>query len=150
MFAARLPATEEPPPRRTSLNARSVPNPACSWTTGAFDALNRPTSITTPDASEIRPGYNEAGLLEAVDVRIRDASTWTSFVNDIDYDAKGQRERISYGNGTVSEHTYDPLVSKSSKPINESLPFFSKVALVSAANQLRGARLKVVLEKIQR
>jgi uncharacterized protein (TIGR04141 family) len=41
------------------------------------------------------------------------------------------------------------IASNSTKPINESLPFFSKVALVAAANQLRGARLKISLEKIQ-
>ncbi|MFO0761441.1 MAG: RHS repeat-associated core domain-containing protein [Byssovorax sp.] len=72
------------------------------------DALNRPVSLTAPDASEVRPGYNEAGLLEQVDVRIRGAEAWTSFVDDIDYDAKGQREKIVYGNGTATTYTYDP------------------------------------------
>ena len=40
----------------------------------AYDALNRPISLTAPDSSEIRPGYNEAGLLERVDVRVRGAA----------------------------------------------------------------------------
>ncbi|MFT3772892.1 MAG: SpvB/TcaC N-terminal domain-containing protein [Minicystis sp.] len=76
----------------------------------AYDALNRPVSMTTPDDSEIRPGYNEAGLLERVDVRVRGAAGWTTFVDDIDYDAKGQRETIVYGAGaTTTEYTYDPL-----------------------------------------
>jgi RHS repeat-associated protein len=75
----------------------------------AFDALNRPTSLSTPDQSEIRPTYNEASLLERVEVRIRGAAAWTTFVDDIDYDAKGQRERIVYGNGTRTIYTYDPL-----------------------------------------
>ncbi|MFT3771558.1 MAG: SpvB/TcaC N-terminal domain-containing protein [Minicystis sp.] len=76
----------------------------------AYDALNRPVSMTTPDDSEIRPGYNEAGLLERVDVRVRGAAGWTTFVDDIDYDAKGQREKIVYGAGaTTTEYTYDPL-----------------------------------------
>ncbi|MFT3770203.1 MAG: SpvB/TcaC N-terminal domain-containing protein [Minicystis sp.] len=76
----------------------------------AYDALNRPMSLITPDASEIRPGYNEAGLLERVDVRVRGAASWTTFVDDIDYDAKGQREKIVYGEGTTAtEYTYDPL-----------------------------------------
>jgi RHS repeat-associated protein len=81
----------------------------------AYDALNRPVSMTTPDSSEIRPGYNEAGLLERVDVRVRDAADWTVFVKNIDYDAKGQRMAIAYGDdgsggGTVTtEYTYDPL-----------------------------------------
>src|SRR5262249_52721564 len=34
---------------------------------------------------------------------------WTTFVADIDYDAKGQRELIVYGNGARTEYTYDPL-----------------------------------------
>ena len=77
--------------------------------TTAYDALNRPISITKPDQSELRPVYNEAGLLEAVDVRLRGAAAWTTFVEDIDYDAKGQRERIVYGNGVITEYSYDTL-----------------------------------------
>ncbi|AKT43566.1 SpvB/TcaC N-terminal domain-containing protein [Chondromyces crocatus] len=77
--------------------------------TTAYDALNRPVSTTTPDQSETRPTYNEAGQLEAVDVRLRDAPTPTSFVDDIAYSAKGQRERITYGNGIITEYTHDPL-----------------------------------------
>ena len=74
----------------------------------AYDALNRPTSMTAPDMSEIRPTYNEAGLLEKVEARVRGAAAWTPFVDDIDYDAKGQREKIVYGNGTTTKYTYDP------------------------------------------
>ncbi|MDC3958223.1 hypothetical protein KEG38_30470 [Polyangium jinanense] len=75
----------------------------------AYDALNRPTSLTMPDQSEIKPTYNEASLLEKVEARIRGASAWTTFVDDIDYDAKGQREKIVYGNGVITEYSYDPL-----------------------------------------
>jgi RHS repeat-associated protein len=63
----------------------------------AYDALHRPTSLITPDTSEIRPTYNEASLLERVDVRIRGAAAWTAFVDSIEYNAKGQRETIVYG-----------------------------------------------------
>ncbi|WP_437624402.1 polymorphic toxin type 43 domain-containing protein [Sorangium sp. So ce1151] len=81
----------------------------------AYDALNRPTSVTAPDASEVKPTYNEAGLLERVEARVRGAVTWTTFVDDIDYDAKGQRERIDYGNGTSTAYTYDPLTFRLSR-----------------------------------
>ena len=74
----------------------------------AYDALNRPRSMTAPDSSEIRPTYNEAGLLEKVEARVRGAATWTTFVDDIDYDAKGQREKIVHGNGTRTTYSYDP------------------------------------------
>lgn len=81
-------------------------------TTTAYDALNRAISIKTPHnvdipASEILPGYNEASLLEKVDVKLRGAATATNFVQNIDYDAKGQRERIQYGNGSTTGYTYD-------------------------------------------
>ena len=81
-------------------------------TVTAYDALNRATNILTPHnsaipASEIMPGYNEAGLLEKVDVKLRGAETVTAFVEDIDYDAKGQRESVKYGNGATTKYTYD-------------------------------------------
>lgn len=38
-----------------------------------FDALGRPMTSTTPDASVTRYGYNEAGLLDVVDVDLRAA-----------------------------------------------------------------------------
>ena len=80
--------------------------------TTAYDALNRATSIRTPHnssipASEILPAYNEANLLEKVDVRLRGTETATNFVSNIDYDAKGRRERIQYGNGSTTGYTYD-------------------------------------------
>src|SRR5690606_35798657 len=60
-------------------------------------------------ASVIAPAYNEAGLLETVDVRLRGAGAATRFVSDIDYDARGSRQRIAYGNGAVTSYAYDPL-----------------------------------------
>ncbi|MEZ4295818.1 MAG: hypothetical protein R3B70_12645 [Polyangiaceae bacterium] len=77
--------------------------------TFVHDALGRVTSATMPDQSAIRPTYNDAGLLEAVDVRLRGAAAWTAFVTAIDYDAKGRRTRIDYGNTTFTEYKYDPL-----------------------------------------
>lgn len=87
-------------------------------TVTAYDALNRATSIRNPHnssipASEILPSYNEASLLENVDVKLRGATTATSFVRDIDYDAKGLRERIQYGNGSTTGYTYDNAAMES-------------------------------------
>jgi RHS repeat-associated protein len=85
-----------------------------------YDALNRPTELTTPHTSAtqpsvIRPGYNEANLLDRVDANLRGATAngqpvWTPFVTNIDYDAKGQRQRIDYGNGVSTVYDYDPLM----------------------------------------
>lgn len=84
-----------------------------------YDALSRPTTLTPPHTpamtpSVVRPGYNEAGLLERMDVQLRSATDaagqpeWTPFVENLDYDAKGQRRRIRYGNGATTRYTYDP------------------------------------------
>jgi RHS repeat-associated protein len=71
------------------------------------DALNRVRSRTTPDGSETRPTYNEANLLEMVDVRLRGAADWTPFIESVDYNARGQRNAIVYANGTTTTYTYD-------------------------------------------
>jgi RHS repeat-associated protein len=76
-------------------------------TSTEFDALNRPTSLTTPDHSQLSPTYNEANLLERVDVNLRGASQSTSFVAGMSYDAKGQRLQIHYGNGATTNYKYD-------------------------------------------
>ena len=77
-------------------------------TSTQYDALNRAVATTTPDASVIRPTYNEANLLERVDINLRGAKAATPFVANIDYNAKGQRELIEYGNGAKTDYTYDP------------------------------------------
>jgi RHS repeat-associated protein len=78
-------------------------------TSTSYDALNRPTAMTTPDLSVTLPEYNEANLLERISVKLRGAATATAFVTDLDYDAKGQRALIAYGNGTSTTYAYDPL-----------------------------------------
>lgn len=63
-----------------------------------YDALSRPTELISPDKSAIQPTYNEANLLERVEVHLRGSEVATPFVNNIDYNAKGQRTLIEYGN----------------------------------------------------
>ncbi|MFJ9854733.1 SpvB/TcaC N-terminal domain-containing protein [Streptomyces sp. NPDC101150] len=72
-----------------------------------FDALNRPISITSPDGTLVRPYYNEANLLERL-VATADG-TDTVLVAAVEYNARGQRTRIDYGNGARTRYTYDPL-----------------------------------------
>jgi RHS repeat-associated protein len=72
-----------------------------------YDALNRPVTLTTPDNSVIRPIYNEANLLERIEANLRGAAATTPFVTEIDYNAKGQRKFIEYGNGVKTEYEYD-------------------------------------------
>ena len=72
----------------------------------AYDALNRAFAVT-PDKSIYRPMFNEANLLEKVDVNLRGAAATTPFVIDIVYNAKGQRTLIEYNNGAKTEYQYD-------------------------------------------
>jgi len=89
-----------------------------------YDALNRPTQMVAPHSNRagtkfnvIRPGYNEANLLERVDAWLGQTvepsnlldppSANLHAVTNIDYDAKGQRTRIDYGNGAATEYFYD-------------------------------------------
>ncbi|SMX36815.1 SpvB/TcaC N-terminal domain-containing protein [Maliponia aquimaris] len=74
----------------------------------AHDAVNRTVSTTAPDGSVTEHRYNEANLLEQVDVTLPGAATET-LVTGIDYDAKGQRRAIRYGNGTETTYRHDPM-----------------------------------------
>src|SRR5262249_39555229 len=103
--------------RQLARNYKTVPdwsgNPALEQQTFSsstiYDALNRPVSITAPDQSVYRPTFNEANLLEKVDVSLRGAQSATPFVTNIDYNAKGQRTLIDYGNNVKTGYEYEPL-----------------------------------------
>ena len=75
----------------------------------AYDALNRPVVLTAPDRSLVRPTYNERNLLRALEVSLKGPDTFSPYVTDITYNAKGQREVIEYGNGARTFNDYDPL-----------------------------------------
>lgn len=78
-------------------------------TSSRYDALNRPVSITAPDGSIYRPTFNRSKLLATIDVNLGGAAAATLFVSNIDYNAKGQRTSIEYGNGASTTYQYDPL-----------------------------------------
>jgi RHS repeat-associated protein len=91
-----------------------------------YDALNRPTQLIAPHSGQlgatvnvIEPLYNEANLLEQVHAWLNQnaepvgwldpATTNLHAVTNIDYNAKGQRTRIDYGNGVRTTYEYDPF-----------------------------------------
>ena len=93
-----------------------------------YDALNRPIQSVAPHSSSgrggfnvIQPVFNEANLLERVDVWLERSAMPQALldrnaepaspvgVDNIDYDAKGQRLRIDYKNGATTTYDYDPL-----------------------------------------
>ncbi len=97
-----------------------------------YDALNRPIQMVAPHSSRVgtklnvtQPVYNEANLLEREDVWLEidpdqfkqdtmdekllapDTATH-HVVTNIDYNEKGQRVLIQYGNGAETRYSYDP------------------------------------------
>jgi RHS repeat-associated protein len=93
-----------------------------------FDALNRPVQTVAPHSSlaggsrnVIQPVFNEANLLERIDVWLERPAAPASLLDpaveaaspvgvaNIDYDAKGRRTRIDYRNGASTVYAYDPL-----------------------------------------
>jgi len=93
-------------------------------TSSAYDALNRVWKLVTPDNSTQYHLFNAAGLLDIVLVDPRGSvvmtaqdesyaalvanTTLNKFVLSIDYNEKGQRSRIVYGNNTITSYGYDP------------------------------------------
>jgi RHS repeat-associated protein len=72
-----------------------------------YDALNRVTKLTLPqdvggNRKDIVPSYNRAGALEKV------SYDNTTYVENIAYNAKGQRLLIAFGNGVMTRYAYDP------------------------------------------
>ncbi|SFB62439.1 RHS repeat-associated core domain-containing protein [Cohnella sp. OV330] len=73
-----------------------------------YDALNRPIRLDSPDGSVTIPSYDSLGLLARLSVRpIGDGSLETVYVDSLVHNAKGQRERITYGNGVSSTIWYE-------------------------------------------
>lgn len=72
------------------------------------DALGRISQQTAPDGSTITPSYNEAGLLNAETVLHPGAAVAQPYLKNIDYNEKGQRQRIVYGNDVATDFEYDP------------------------------------------
>ena len=89
-----------------------------------FDASNRVTQTITPHRADglpsvVQPTYNEANLLESVNVWIRQPISPTALIDpaatvpdvpavaNINYNARGQRELIALGNGVVTTFDHD-------------------------------------------
>jgi RHS repeat-associated protein len=76
-----------------------------------YDALNSMVRqenwhIEGRDPAIYTPQYNERGLLVGETLSVRGQTT--EAIINIAHNAKGQRTRIQYGNGTTTRYTYDP------------------------------------------
>ena len=107
------PSGSSPPSTGTSLDwdvarpaggARSYPGRT------SYDALNRPTSMTTPDGSVLDPVLQPGEPARPARRPARAAPTEaTTFVAHLDYNARGQRTLIPTATAACREYAYDPL-----------------------------------------
>jgi len=84
-------------------------------TATAYDALNRAIRLDSPHVdgqpyNQIIPQYEEGGLFNKVQVVLRDTGSGPvtmDLVTGVQYDAKGQRQVIRYGNNSMTRYTYE-------------------------------------------
>jgi RHS repeat-associated protein len=77
-----------------------------------LDALSRPTTITLPNGSVMRPVYDRVGRIFQLFAKTADSQTEVQYVKDIQHNAMGQRTSIARGNGCTTSFTYDPLTRR--------------------------------------
>jgi RHS repeat-associated protein len=120
---AALPAIDATPLDLTAVAtaASSLLEAATYTTSSSYDALNRPTERIMPDGTTIRAAFNDANLLARLDANLggeqrNGRPSWTSFVESVEYDARGERTLIEYGSRVASggeavktSFIYDPL-----------------------------------------
>ncbi|MGE5830767.1 MAG: SpvB/TcaC N-terminal domain-containing protein, partial [Micromonosporaceae bacterium] len=73
-----------------------------------FDALNRAVRLHMPDGTTIVSTFTPASQLRRLEVRAPGEDEWTAFVEEIAYNARGQRVAIRFGNGVQTLYRYDP------------------------------------------
>ncbi|RNJ52613.1 hypothetical protein D7B24_003168 [Verticillium nonalfalfae] len=111
--------------RRLASSYKDTPNwagavglEAPQHSTATFDALDRTVLSVSPDMSQIYMMYDDSGYVDQQFVNVRgestslDRSNWSAVITGVDYNAKGLLTSISYGNGTKSKRTYDPLLHR--------------------------------------
>ena len=72
----------------------------------SYDLLGRITSLGYPDTEAATYTYNTQGGIETI--TLQQGATTQTVVSDVAYNAAGQLTKIIYGNGTISDYTYNP------------------------------------------
>lgn len=86
----------------------SVPLLSTVYTTKkTYDALSRVVSTTTPDSSITNVIYNEAELLLSIELSFEGSGQASSYISQIQYDAKKQKTAVYNGNGAITNYEYD-------------------------------------------
>jgi RHS repeat-associated protein len=76
-------------------------------TSSTYDALNRPKLTILPDQTILKPTYNKGGYLKELSAQIMGRGSEIDFLKGQDYDAKGQRKYVKYGNNVITKFFYD-------------------------------------------
>ncbi len=75
---------------------------------GSYDALGRPTQVTLPDNTVMRPSYDVGGMLASMQAQLHGQGPFVEFLRGQDYNAKGQRQYARLGNDLITRYFYDP------------------------------------------
>jgi RHS repeat-associated protein len=88
------------------------------------DALSRIRKETAPDGSVFTPEYDEAGFLRSEILANAEPAITATYISGIEYNEKGLRVSIIFGNGVKSNYQYDKftfrLISKTTQRANNS------------------------------
>ena len=77
-------------------------------TSTRYDAIGRAIAETDAGGNVHHPTYNLSGSLDQLEVTHAGETQPTIYVKSIDYNSKGQRTRIVYGNGVKTSYEYEP------------------------------------------
>jgi RHS repeat-associated protein len=98
----------------SAANADSALDTDAHRTNAKYDAFDRQIELRLPREARLRPGatqrargvvtmsYNRGGLLERV------ALDGVAYIEEIVYNARGQRVLVAYGNGLLGRYAHDP------------------------------------------
>lgn len=70
-----------------------------------FNLLDQPLTITYPTGKVINYTYNQAGLTEKITTLLADSEK--VIIANLDYAPTGAYQKIEFGNGVITENTYD-------------------------------------------
>jgi RHS repeat-associated protein len=97
-----------------------------------YDALSRIATETFPDNDTVYYNYNSAGWLCSVGTSPSAICAVTGgYVNNISYNARGQRTSLAYANGLNTTWTYDPSNFRLTRRQTTTVPAHTSVPLLS-------------------
>jgi RHS repeat-associated protein len=78
----------------------------------SFNALNMPVEASGPDGSIVMTRYNKAGQIDEQSVDVKGEGTWNKIIVSADYNAKGERTQVEFGNKVRTTFTFDDFTHR--------------------------------------